>query len=157
MQIIKDNMQIIKDNQITNDTWEHRPDDTELGDGDVTISLARLQQNGKESSNRKGKLGVRILPSDSLEGIADYLPKLALIELHFPELADGRLFSHAWLLRNRYHYTGEIRATGHYLPDQVFYLSRVGVNSFFPEKSGDLSVTLASLNDFSVKYQPSVN
>jgi uncharacterized protein (DUF934 family) len=149
-------MQIIKDNQITNDTWGHRPDDTELGGGDITISLARLQQNGKDLINHKGKLGVRILPSDSLEGIADYLPKLALIELYFPELADGRLFSHAWLLRNRYHYAGEIRATGHYLPDQVFYLSRVGVNSFYPEKAEDLLVTLASLNDFSVKYQPSV-
>jgi uncharacterized protein (DUF934 family) len=150
-------MQIIKDNQITNDTWEYRPDDAELGDGDVTIPLARLQQYGKEPSNRKGKLGVRITPSDSIEGLADYLPNLALIELYFPELADGRLFSHAWLLRNRYNYNGEIRATGHYLPDQVFYLSRVGVNSFYPEKTEDLPVTLASLNDFSVKYQPSVN
>jgi uncharacterized protein (DUF934 family) len=150
-------MQIIKDNQITNDAWEYRPDDVELGNGDVTISLARLQQNGKELSDRKGKLGVRIVPADSVEGIADYLPKLALIELYFPELADGRLFSHAWLLRNRYNYTGEMRATGHYLPDQVFYLSRVGVNSFYPEKAEDLSVTLASLNDFSVRYQRSVN
>jgi uncharacterized protein (DUF934 family) len=150
-------MQIIKDNQITNDAWEYKPDDAELGDGDVTISLARFQQNGEELINRKGKLGIRIVPDDSVERLADYLPKIALIELYFPELADGRLFSHAWLLRNRYSYTGEIRATGHYLPDQVFYLSRVGVNSFYPEKSEDLSVTLASLNDFSVKYQPSVN
>jgi uncharacterized protein (DUF934 family) len=150
-------MQIIKDNQITNDAWEYRPDDVELGNGDVTISLARLQQQGNELIKHKGKLGVRIVPADSVEGLADYLPTMALVELYFPELADGRLFSHAWLLRNRYNYQGEIRATGHYLPDQVFYLSRVGVNSFYPEKAEDLSVTLASLNDFSVKYQPSVN
>jgi uncharacterized protein (DUF934 family) len=150
-------MQIIKNHQITNDAWEYRPDDVELDDGDVTISLARLQQNGKELSNRKGKLGVRIGPADSVEGIVDYLPNLTLIELYFPELADGRLFSHAWLLRNRYHYSGEIRAIGHYVPDQAFYLSRVGVNSFYPEKAEDLPVTLASLNDFSVKYQTSVN
>lgn len=150
-------MQIIKDNQITDDAWEYRPDDAELGEGDVTISLSRLQQNGKALTNHKGKLGVRIVPGDPVEGIADFLPDLALVELYFPELADGRLFSHAWLLRNRYGYTSEIRATGHYLPDQVFYLSRVGVNSFYPEKSEDLSVTLASLKDFSVKYQPSVN
>jgi uncharacterized protein (DUF934 family) len=150
-------MQIIKDNRITNDTWEYRPDDVELGDGDVTVSFARLQQLDKELVNRKGKLGVRIEPIDSIDGIAGYLSDLALIELYFPILADGRLFSHAWLLRQRYNYQGEIRATGHYLPDQVFYLSRVGVNSFYPEKAEDLPVTLASLNDFSVKYQPSVN
>lgn len=150
-------MQIIKDNQITDDAWEYRPDDVELGEGDVTISLSRLQQNGKALTNHEGKLGVRITPSDPVEGLADYLPTIALIELYFPELADGRLFSHAWLFRNRYNYKGEIRATGHFLPDQAFYLSRVGVNSFYPEKSEDLSVTLASLKDFSVKYQPSVN
>ena len=150
-------MQIIKDNQITTDNWEYRPDDVELGDGDVTISLARLQQNGDELKNRKGKLGVRITPADSTDAIADYLPNLALVELYFPELADGRLFSHAWLLRNRYDYTGEIRATGQFLPDQVFYLSRVGVNSFYPGNEADLPATLAGLNDFSVNYQPSVN
>jgi uncharacterized protein (DUF934 family) len=150
-------MQIIKDNQITNDAWEYRPDDNEPGNGDVIISLARLQQNGTDLSSRSGKLGVRIVPTDTLEGITAYLPKLTLIELYFPEFTDGRLFSHAWLLRNRYGYQGEIRATGHFLPDQVFYLSRVGVNSFYPEKTGDLSATLAGLNDFSVNYQPSVN
>lgn len=149
-------MQIIKDNQITNDAWEYKPDDTDLGDGDVTISLARLQQNGDELKNHNGKLGVRITPADSTDVIADYLPNLALVELYFPELADGRLFSHAWLLRNRYDYTGEIRATGQFLPDQVFYLSRVGVNSFYPGNEADLSATLAGLNDFSVNYQSSV-
>jgi uncharacterized protein (DUF934 family) len=150
-------MQIIKDNQITNDAWEYRPDDAELGDGDVTISLARLQQQDKALFNRTGKLGVRIVPSDPVEGIADFLPGLELVELHFPELNDGRLFSHAWLLRNRYSYQGEIRATGHFIPDQVFYLSRVGVNSFYPANPGHLSATLTSLKDFSVNYQPSVN
>jgi uncharacterized protein (DUF934 family) len=150
-------MQIIKDHQLTNDAWEHRPDDADLGEGDVTISAARLQQQGKAIFNRAGKLGVRIVPSDSVVDIAEYLPNLALVELHFPELADGRLFSHAWLLRNRYNYPGEIRATGQFLPDQVFYLSRVGVNSFYPENTAHLASTLAGLKDFSVNYQPSVN
>jgi uncharacterized protein (DUF934 family) len=150
-------MQIIKDKQLSNDAWEYKPDDVDLGNGDVTVSLARLQQQGKALFNRTGKLGVRIIPSDSVDGIVAYLPDLALVELYFPELADGRLFSHAWLLRNRYNYTGEIRATGHFLPDQVFYLSRVGVNSFYPENTADLASTLAGLKDFSVNYQPSVN
>jgi uncharacterized protein (DUF934 family) len=83
--------------------------------------------------------------------------KPALPYGHFPELNDGRLFSHAWLLRNRYNYTSEIRGTGHFLPDQVFYLFRVGVNSFYPENPGHLSATLTILKDFSVNYQPSVN
>ena len=150
-------MQIIKDNQITNDAWEYKPDDADLGDGDVTVSVSRLKENGTALFNRAGKLGVHLVPDDSVAAIAEFLPDLALVELHFPELADGRLFSHAWLLRNRHHYEGELRATGHFLPDQVFYLSRVGVNSFHPENIADLASTLAGLKDFSVNYQLSVN
>jgi uncharacterized protein (DUF934 family) len=150
-------MQIIKDNQIANDTWNYCADDANLGDGDLTVSVSRLKENGKALFNRLGKLGVRMTPNDSITEIAEYLPNLSLIELYFPELADGQLFSHAWLLRNRYHYQGELRATGHFLPDQVFYLSRVGVNSFQPENSADLASTLAGLKDFSVNYQSSVN
>lgn len=150
-------MQIIKDNKIISDNWHYAPDDTPLVDGDITISVCRLLENPTETSKHNGQLGVRIEPSDSIEPIAAYLPKLTLIELNFPELSDGRLFSHAWLLRNRYGYTGEVRATGHYMPEQVFYLSRVGVNAFCPDKAEDLDVTLTNLNDFTVKYQPSVN
>lgn len=140
-----------------NDTWRYILDDTGIGEGDVIVSLSILKESGETLLNRKGKLGIRILPDDSVASVAGYLPHLTLVELYFPELADGRLFSHAWLLRNRYHYPGEIRATGDFLPDQVFYLSRVGVNSFHPENTQDLSATLAGLNDFSVNYQPSVN
>ncbi|MBC8392295.1 MAG: DUF934 domain-containing protein, partial [Deltaproteobacteria bacterium] len=81
---------------------------------------------------------------------------IQLIELDFPAFTDGRIFSHAWLLRGRYNYQGEIRATGHFMPDQVFYLSRVGVNAFNLEKTEDLPVALSNLNDFSVNYQKSI-
>ncbi|MBK8817201.1 MAG: DUF934 domain-containing protein [Methylococcaceae bacterium] len=150
-------MQIIKDNQLTENTWAYLADDMEIADGDATVSTSRLKQHSQTLLNRKGKLGVRLTPEDSVSDIAELLPKLSLIELHFPELADGRLFSQAWLLRNRYHFSGEIRATGHFLPDQVFYLSRVGVDSFATEDQARLSSTLAGLKDFSVNYQPSVN
>lgn len=150
-------MQIIKDSQVVDDNWLFISDETDLCDGDITVSVARLQADGEKLFQHSGRLGVRIEPSDALDGLTTYLPKLTLVELHFPELADGRLFSHAWLLRNRHAYTGELRATGHFLPDQVFYLSRVGVNSFYPENSAHLSAMLAGLKDFSVKYQPSVN
>ncbi|CAG7856572.1 hypothetical protein MCAMS1_01105 [biofilm metagenome] len=150
-------MQIIKDKQIVEDHWTCLPDDAELTGGDITVSAARLQQQGDALFKHQGKLGVRIEPDDNVATISAYLPKLSLIELHFPQMADGRLFSHAWLLRNRYGYSGELRATGFFVPDQVFYLSRVGVNSFYPKRPEALAVTLASLKDFSVNYQPSVN
>jgi len=103
-----------------------------------------------------GKKGVRIGPADSVEDIAADLKDIQLIELDFPAFADGRIFSHAWLLRGRYNYQGEIRATGHFMRDQVFYLSRVGVNAFSIENTEDLPVALSNLNDFSVNYQKSI-
>ncbi len=150
-------MQIIKDKQIIDDSWGFVTDDAELTSGNISVSLARWKQNKQLLLNHEGKLGIRINPDDSLDEIADELKEFQLIELDFPDFADGRLFSLAWLLRGRYNYQGEIRAIGHYMPDQVFYLSRVGVNAFNPGKTEDLPIILSHLNDFSIKYQNSIN
>lgn len=150
-------MQLIKDKQITDDTWQFIADDAELTSGKITVSASRLDTSFAELVNLADAFGVRLFPGDAVETIVGYLPKLALIELYFPDMNDGRLFSFAWTLRNRHAYPGEIRAVGHFLPEQAFYLSRVGVNSFIPAKPDDLAVTLTNLQDFSVKYQPSVN
>ena len=150
-------MQIIKDKHIVDDTWSYVADDAGLKAGDICVSLARWKQDKQQLVVHAGKVGVRIGPADTVDDIAPDLKNIQLIELDFPDFADGRLFSHAWLLRGRYNYQGEIRATGHYMTDQVFYLSRVGVNAFSPEKVEDLLVVLSHLNDFTVKYQNSIN
>jgi uncharacterized protein (DUF934 family) len=105
-------MQIIKDKQIIDDTWRYVADDAELKAGDISVSLARWKQNKLQLLAHDGKLGVRIGPADSIDDISPDLKDIQLIELDFPDFADGRLFSHAWLLRGRYNYPGEIRATG---------------------------------------------
>lgn len=150
-------MQIIKDKQIIDDNWRYLADDAKLNQGDISVSLNRWQKEKEQLLNHEGKLGVRIGASDSAAELAADLAHLQLIELDFPDFADGRLFSQAWLLRNRYQYQGEIRATGRYMPDQVFYLSRVGVNAFKPEKAEHLAIELSHLNDFTVHYQKSIN
>ncbi|WP_442497674.1 DUF934 domain-containing protein [Methylobacter sp. sgz302048] len=150
-------MQIIKDKQIIDESWNYISDDAELKAGNISVSLARWNKDKQQLLHHDGKVGVRLEPSDSVDNIAEDLKKIELIELNFPAFADGRAFSHAWLLRNRYRYTGEIRATGHYMPDQVFYLSRVGINAFSLEKTEDLPAALSTLNDFTVIYQKSTN
>jgi uncharacterized protein (DUF934 family) len=149
-------MQIIKDKQIVDDSWSYVADDAELKGGDISVSLDRWKKDKQPLLKSNGKIGVRIGSADSLEDIAADLNDIQLIELDFPAFADGRLFSHAWLLRGRYNYQGEIRATGHFMRDQVYYLSRVGVNAFCLEKAEDLPVALSNLNDFSVNYQKSI-
>ncbi|EIC30391.1 DUF934 domain-containing protein [Methylomicrobium album] len=150
-------MQIIKDKVIIDDTFTPLADDAPLAGGDISVSLARWKNDREALLARPGKVGVRIRASDSVSDLAGDLKHIDLIELDFAEFADGRLFSQAWLLRGRYHYQGEIRAAGHYLTDQTFYLSRVGVNAFQPAKTEHLNTILANLNDFSVKYQPSIH
>ncbi len=150
-------MQVIKDSQIIDDNWQSLADDAEVAAGDISVSLSRWQQDKAQLLAHDGKLGIRISPADNVADIAGDLDKIALVELDFPDFADGRLFSHAWLLRNRYGFQGEIRATGQYMPDQVFYLSRVGVNGFKPGNTERLPVELGYLHDFTVTYQASVN
>lgn len=151
-------MQVIKTNQLIDNAWTYVPEIEAIPHaGNITVSLVRWQQDKALLLNQSGKHGIRISPADTLEGVVADLNHIDLIELNFPELADGRLFSLAWLLRSRYSYQGEIRAIGHYLPDQVFYLSRVGVDAFAPNKPEDIPAILAGLADFSVAYQESIN
>lgn len=146
-------MQLIKNKLVIENSWRYLPDDAKLENGDITVSLIRWQKDRAQLLEHNGKVGVRVNPDSSIEEIANDLKHIDLIELDFTDFADGRLFSYAWLLKNRYRYQGEIRATGHYMSGQVFYLSRVGVDSFTVEKDEDLPAVLASLNDFTVKYQ----
>jgi uncharacterized protein (DUF934 family) len=150
-------MQIIKDKHIVDDTWQHIGDAETIPAGDVTLSLARWQHEKHTLIHHAGQLGVRLASADDVAVLADDVKRLALIELEFADFADGRSFSQAWLLRERLDYHGELRATGCYMPDQAFYLARVGVNAFQPEKFADLPVMLAKLNEFSVQYQRSVH
>ena len=150
-------MQIVKDNQLIDNSWKYVADDAELVDGDITISLLRWEKDHQQLLAHEGKLGLRIAPNDSVDEMAANLKGIDLVELDFPDFADGRLFSYAWYLSSRFGYQGEIRATGHFMPDQVFYLSRVGVNAFAPEKVEYLPFVLTNLNDFTVEYQNSIN
>ena len=150
-------MQLIKDQQIIANTWKYIADTAELKSGDISVSFARWQADKQQLLAHDGKLGIRMSSTDSVDELADDLHTLKLIELDFPDFADGRLFSQAWLLRGRYHYQGEIRAIGHYIPDQVFYLARVGVNAFSPKMDEELPEIINKLKDFTVHYQSSIN
>ena len=146
-------MQIIKNQKIVNDDWTYIADDVPLCSGNITISLQRWQTDKQQLLNHTGKLGLRLTTEDQLDDVASDLPTFSLLEMNFNIFTDGRSFSQAWLLRNRYNFDGEIRATGHFMRDQIFYLHRVGVNSFKLDNNTDLQGALSALKDFSVNYQ----
>jgi uncharacterized protein (DUF934 family) len=146
-------MQIIKDGNIVEDNWLHLDDDAVLVTGNLTVSLARWQEQYTTLTQHEGGLGLRLSGDDPLEEVVPDLANFSLIVLIFPAFTDGRCYSFARLLRDRYHYTGEIRAQGDILRDQLFYMSQSGINSFELSSPDNMENALSAFNDFSESYQ----
>jgi uncharacterized protein (DUF934 family) len=96
---------------------------------------------------------VVIGPTDEVETLAPHLALLNLIVIDFPKIGEGRGFSQARLLRQRYRYRGELRARGALKRDQLFFLARCGFDSFDLDPAENLEAALGALDDFSVAYQ----
>ncbi len=150
-------MKIIKDKQLSDNTWVFINNDENLKDGNISVTLQRWLNNQEHIQKLSGCKGIRLQPTDDVSLIQDYLDNLDLIEIDFPAFTDGRGFSQTRLLRERYNYQGEIRAIGKFMADQAFYMSRVGINAFQLEFDRELEIALSTLNDFSVTYQPSTH
>ncbi len=75
------------------------------------------------------------------------------IDLHFPKFTDGRAFSQAFLLRRRLGFTGEIRATGDVLVDQLAQMQRTGFDTAVLREDQDLAVAQKQLDRYKAFYQ----
>ena len=96
---------------------------------------------------------ILIGPADEVQQLAPLLSRLTLIVIDFPQIGEGRGFSQARLLRQRYRFAGELRARGALKRDQLFFLARCGFDSFDLDPAEDLQAALAAFSDFSVAYQ----
>lgn len=148
-------MQIVKDGRLAEDSWLHLDDEAAVpAGGDVTLSFARWRKEGAALNGRDGRLGVRLDGGDPLEELGPLAQQFPLLVVEFPVMTDGRGFSIARLLRDQYGFQGELRARGHFLRDQVFFLQRVGCNAF-ESSLIDAEALLPGLGDFTVRYQAS--
>ncbi len=148
-------MQLIKDKQVIQDSWIYILDETPLDADYIIVPLVRWQQERDQLSKIK-HLGLRLEADVILEDIVDDLSHFQLVELFIPVFTDGRAFTHARLLRSRYGFTGDIRVSGDFMRDQVFYLNRVGVSSFELNDQDNAQQVIQSMDDFSVDSQESV-
>jgi uncharacterized protein (DUF934 family) len=123
-------------------------EDGSIPGGDVTVTLAQLDRLGEIS----GKKGLLLTEKDSPETLELPLAQLDLIEIRFPGFADGRGYSFATLLRRR-GFKGELRASGDVFKDVLYYLKRVGFNSFILKAGKSIDEAKAGLSDFSAGYQ----
>ena len=126
-----------------------------LPDGPAVVPLARLLAE-TAMLDCAWKRGVVVEGSTDPAILAPLLPRLALVVVRFPIFRDGRGFSLARALRERFGYAGRLRATGHVLPDQYVFLLRCGFDQVETAPEADLAPWAAALTWYHSAYQPSV-
>jgi len=154
---------IIKNNLIVENNWQLIPKSendaatVDVPTGQVIVPL-NVWLAQKSTLQLRNDIGVWLDSDETAEQLGDDAKALPLIAVNFPIFMDGRSFSTARLLRERYGYTGELRAVGNFIRDQLCYLRRCGVNSFaFSSAEINLEAALKSLQDFNEYYQASVD
>ena len=150
---------IIKDSQVVNDDWLIvEGTETSIPEGVSLLLPFTLWQTHSDTLTHRKDIGVWF-DSEEMPTAEDAnaLNALPLIAIRFPVFTDGRGFSIARLLRERFHYTGELRAFGYVLRDQLCYMKRCGFNSFVLQEHANIEAAAASLRDFTEFYQTSVD
>ena len=117
------------------------------------IKNRRLVENSP--SPEAGEV-LRLEPADDPASFAARLGAAARVEVNFPKFGDGRGFSIARLLRERYGYKGEVRAVGHVVRDHLYYMENCGFDAFLLQDGEDPLEALAAFDDFSEAYQGTV-
>lgn len=152
---------IIKDRAILANDWpllrlseEQTAELVAVPSGRVIVPLA-VWLAQRPALRARTDVGVWIASSERAEALRDDVALLPLIAVDFPKFSDGRGYSIAYQLRARLAYTGELRAIGDVLRDQLFYMQRVGFNAFDVRADRDVEDALKGLTDFSVPYQNS--
>ncbi|MDP3293253.1 MAG: DUF934 domain-containing protein [Nevskia sp.] len=146
---------LIRNLQVEADDYTLLADDAALpASGKLIVSYARWHAEREALLASGLVIGLKI---PNTVDVATVLPEIAerpLIELDFPSFPDGRAYSQARLLAERFQFKGELRATGKaVVRDQFQFLLRCGFNSFELRDGQDPAACLAAVHEFSVPYQ----
>lgn len=153
---------LIKERRIATDSWQRleRAADGSFAvlpeSGDVIVPLALWLDRRSELLERHGRLGVWLDSHEAPEAIAAEAGRFDLIAVNFPKFQDGRGFSIARLLRERFGYRGELRAIGHITRDHLYYMEACGFDAFELREGEDAEEALSAFGAFSEAYQASV-
>jgi uncharacterized protein (DUF934 family) len=138
---------LIKNGAIIEDSWLALEPDNPSPRAQHILSLEQW-----ESLESAVGSAVLLEPDQPPSPLLDKLDQIDLISINFPVFTDGRGFSYARELRER-GYKGELRAVGHFIRDQLYFLKRCGFNAFQLTDETQLEGALCSLNEFSEHYQ----
>ena len=148
-------MPVFEGGSVVADHWEHAGDEDHLPAGqNFVVCLDRLKRDQEGLLAREAPLGVSLTTASKAADVAEFLPHLDLVMIEFPKFRDGRGFSLARELRERYGFEGEIRATGHLIADQYALLLRCGFTNVEVPDNAKLDVWQAALARYTLAYQP---
>ena len=135
------------------DPFTNVADDQDLPQGDVILSLTRFEAEGDRLLSEGRAVGVRLKSDEQVEVLAYDLPRLALVAFEFPKFRDGRAYSNARILRERFAFEGEVRAVGDVLREQAQFLLRCGFDAFEPADGSGAQEWEAATRRFRHVYQ----
>lgn len=118
-------------------------DDAPCGDNVVTMA---------DFSAASNAVAVRIEPGEDVRALLPYLDRLCLVEVNFPAFGDGRGYSSARILREA-GYTGELRAVGDVLIDQLSHMRRCGFDGYAPDAPLDEATATRAFATWENVYQ----
>lgn len=150
---------LTKDRTVIDDRWALLPEAAAIADVPVsTPAIVPLALWSAQHDALAGRddIGVWLKPADDPEALAGDVARLPLIAVDFPKFGDGRGYSTARLLREKYRYARELRAIGEILRDQLYYLRQCGFDTFALLPGRNVADALAAFGDFSDNYQATV-
>jgi uncharacterized protein (DUF934 family) len=151
-------MAIVKNDSVIENDWVLIDAEGDVPEGaqNILVPMDRWQRERESLVERNGGIGVLLVPGDAPEDIEGDLDRLSLIAIKFPAYTDGRGYSYARVLRERFGYRGELRAVGDVLRDQILHMHRCGFDAY--DLSDDAETALAkvraALAEMTVHYQP---
>ena len=153
--------EIIKNKTVVADDWSllrlaegETAETVAVPEGKVIVPLKTWQAQ-RDALKARADIGVWFASDERAEEIKGELAQFKVVAVDFPKFADGRGYSIAYNLRARLGYTGELRAVGDVLRDQLFYMQRVGFDAFAVRADKNIHDAVKGLTDFSEKYQTS--
>jgi uncharacterized protein (DUF934 family) len=145
---------LLRDGLIVDDDWSYAAEADGSAAASLILTLTQWQSDRDAWMARGGRLGIVLMPPDRVDRLAADLPLFSLIACNFSGPSEGRGYSQARVLRERWKFAGELRATGYVHRDQLFLMARSGFNSFeLPDT--ELADARSALSTFTEAYQPS--
>lgn len=150
-------MSLLKGGKSVADPWQRVADGDPLPDGAVIVSLERWQAERETLLARAQQLGIALPNTVDVAALQPDLAHFSVIVLHLPKFTDGRAYSQARRLRDQLGFAGELRVTGQVLPDQIFFLQRVGFDAFETDDPRVAARWAETQAPFSAVYQPAAD